>query len=89
VQSIRLLAISPASTVTAALHLPCLLLLLLQMVSIVSTQLDDWAAAGPINLAAEGKSLSFEFSTKLLVSLVRTCVLCVLGGEGGGRVDRL
>jgi hypothetical protein len=39
------------------------------MASIVSTQLDEWAAAGPINLAAEGKSLSFEFSTKLLVSL--------------------
>jgi hypothetical protein len=47
----------------------------LQMVSIVSSQLDEWAAAGPINLAAEGKSLSFEFSTKLLVS-----PLCVQGG---------
>lgn len=41
----------------------------LQLVDICRTQLDVWSAAGgPINIAAEGKDLSFEFSTQLLVS---------------------
>lgn len=33
----------------------------------MSNQLDEWVAAGPIDLSKEGKALSFEFSTKLLV----------------------
>lgn len=42
-----------------------------QLVDICSSQLDEWSAAGagPIDMAAEGKNLSFEFSTQLLVSL--------------------
>jgi hypothetical protein len=44
------------------------LALLPQLVDICRTQLDKWSAAGgPIDIAAEGKDLSFEFSTQLLV----------------------
>jgi hypothetical protein len=40
-----------------------------QLTKICTTQLDAWAAAErPVDLAAEGKDLSFEFSTQLLVS---------------------
>lgn len=40
-----------------------------QLVNICSSQLDAWSAVdGPIDLAAEGKDLSFEFSIQLLVS---------------------
>jgi hypothetical protein len=40
----------------------------LQLVKICTMQLDAWAAAeGPVDLAAVGKDLSFEFSTQLLV----------------------
>lgn len=39
-----------------------------KLVDICSSQLDSWCAAGgPVDLAAEGKDLSFEFSTQLLV----------------------
>ncbi|WIA15434.1 hypothetical protein OEZ85_002083 [Tetradesmus obliquus] len=39
-----------------------------KLVKICTTQLDAWAAAeGPVDLAAQGKDLSFEFSTQLLV----------------------
>ena len=39
------------------------------MVDICSEKLDEWCAVGgPIDLAARGKDLSFEFSTQLLVS---------------------
>ncbi|KAF6266422.1 cytochrome P450 [Scenedesmus sp. NREL 46B-D3] len=38
------------------------------LIKICTKQLDAWAAAeGPVDLAAEGKDLSFEFSTQLLV----------------------
>jgi hypothetical protein len=44
----------------------------MQLVDICRSQLDTWSSApGPIDLAAEGKDLSFEFSTQLLVSLFR------------------
>ncbi|WIA35635.1 hypothetical protein OEZ86_004050 [Tetradesmus obliquus] len=39
-----------------------------KLVKICTTQLDAWSAAqGPVDLAAQGKDLSFEFSTQLLV----------------------
>jgi hypothetical protein len=42
----------------------------LQLVGICRTQLDEWAASDkPVDLAARGKDLSFEFSTQLIVSL--------------------
>lgn len=49
-----------------------------QLVGICRTQLDEWAASeGPVDIAARGKDLSFEFSTQLLVSVESR-------GEGGG-----
>ena len=42
--------------------------LCLQIVSITSSQLSDWASAGSFDLAKDTKDLSFEFSTQLLVS---------------------
>jgi hypothetical protein len=40
-----------------------------QLVHICTRQLDAWAAApSPVDLRSEGKALSFEFSTQLLVS---------------------
>jgi hypothetical protein len=40
-----------------------------QLVGICRTQLDAWSSSdGPVDLAAHGKDLSFEFSTQLLVS---------------------
>jgi hypothetical protein len=40
-------------------------------VAICAAQLDEWAAAdGPVDIAARGKDLSFEFSTQLLVGLL-------------------
>lgn len=42
----------------------------MQLVGICRTQLDEWAASDkPVDLAARGKDLSFEFSTQLIVSL--------------------
>lgn len=45
---------------------------LLQLVGICRTQLEEWASAdGPVDLAARGKDLSFEFSTQLIVSTLQ------------------
>ncbi len=52
------------------LNCPACLAMCVQMVNIVSTQLDEWVEAGSIDLTHEGKALSFEFSTQLLVSHV-------------------
>jgi hypothetical protein len=51
----------------------------LQLVGICRNQLEEWSSVdGPVDLAARGKDLSFEFSTQLLVSNGATC-----GGAGG------
>jgi hypothetical protein len=49
-----------------------------QLVDICRTQLDVWSAAGGlIDIAAEGKDLSFEFSTQLLVSSCSCSCSCL------------
>jgi hypothetical protein len=51
----------------------------LQLIKICTTQLDEWAAAeGPVDLAAQGKDLSFEFSTQLLVRCRLVLLLLLL-----------
>ncbi len=46
----------------------------LQIEAICKTQLEEWSAAGTaVDLVAEGKALSFEFSTQLLVGVRVWC----------------
>lgn len=49
-----------------------------QLVKIITSQLDAWSGSNaPVDLAAQGKNLSFQFSTQLLVRV------CVCGGGQG------
>jgi len=64
----------------------------MQMEAICRRKLDTWAAVGcAVDLAAEGRELSFDFSTELLVRCLACCSrfmhLNHAGTDGCGGAD--